>query len=234
MASTSERSFGSRSAKAGIIRDAISIFPNYAPPRNEESIAEYSALINLSDTVNKAVTINIDNYNAATKARGAAFRTNPISVTKLLAPIAAAVTAQFGKDSREAINVKTAIAKIRDAKPVEATNAAGTVYNISQSEQSYGSLAQAFKNLVATLGNFNGYTSSRAELKLSALNTFADSLNAISQNANLAANSLKDSRALRNQTYADLSDRTVRIKAYVMAEYGNNSAEHKKVKGISV
>ena len=84
------------------------------------------------------------------------------------------------------------------------------------------------------MGNFNGYTSSRAELKLSALNTFADSLNAISQNANLAANSLKDSRALRNQTYADLSDRTVRIKAYVMAEYGNNSAEHKKVKGISV
>ena len=210
------------------------MFQNYSPPRATETIVEYDALIGVTSAANLAVTVDINSYNSAVKLRSGAFRSNTISVVKLLAPIAASVKAMYGKDSREATSIMTMTNKMRATKPVEATNPDGTIRTISQSEQSYGSLTLAFKSIIATLSNFNGYNPSRAELKIAALTAFSNSLDTLNQNVNLTFNKLTDSRTVRNDNYAELKSRTERIKAYTLSEYGNNSSEHKQIKGLKV
>ena len=234
MRSPSERSFGARSANAAKVKDAVSSFTNYAPPLETETVEAYNSLIIEANGSNLLVAVAIDNYNSATQNRSNAFTKDTISVMKLLSPISKAVIARFGKDSREATQIKNMIAEIRKTKPVKITNVNGDIQTISQSEQSYGTLTQGFKNIVATISNFVNYNPSRAELKLPALQSFAASLDELNQKANTTLLILREKREERNNLYTDLSARTQRIKAYIASEFGNSSLQYKAIKGIKV
>ena len=234
MKSKSEKSYGARSANAAKVRDAISSFTNYAPPLETETKEAYNSLIMQANESNLSVSIAIDNYNSAVRNRSNAFIKDTISVKKLLSPISKAVIARFGKDSREATQIKGMIADLRKTKLIKVTNANGDVHTISQSEQSFGTLTQAFKNIVATISNFVNYNPSRAELKLPALQSFAASLDELNQKANSSLLVLREKRGERNSLYDDLSVRTQRIKAYVASEFGNSSLEYKAIKGLNV
>lgn len=121
------------------------------------------------------------------------------------------------------------IAALRETKPVKITNVDGDIQIISQSEQSYGTLTQGFKNIVATLSNFIDYNPSRAELKLPALLAFAASLDELNQKANTTILVLREKRQ-ENDIYEDLHIRTQRIKAYIASEFGNSSLEYKSIR----
>ena len=155
MASISEASFGAKLANAHKMADAITTFTNYSPPNTTESVAAYKALLVATEASNSAVASHTDAYNSAVKARELVFRKNDISVMKLISPIRLAVVAQFGKDSREEKSVSTVITRIRSSKVIEYKTSAGKDKTISQSEQSYGSLTQLFKDLVSILGIFH-------------------------------------------------------------------------------
>lgn len=234
MSSVSEVSFGARVANAAKIRDNVKTLSNYNPPRSTESVAEYSNLISAADAANTAISVAIDNYNASTQARQKAFRTDDNSIIKLLSPIYNTLVANYGKDSREAIHVLSKINNIRASKSIKKIGPNGDPQSISQSEQSYGSLSQLFKNLIATLGNYDRYTPNRPELKMNALLALANSLDGLNQAVNDSLNILRDKRIIRNDLYSDLKERTIRIKAYLSAEYGTKSIEYKSISGLKV
>jgi hypothetical protein len=234
MASTSEASFGAKLANAHKMSDAISTFTNYAHPNSTESVVAFKALLTATEASNSAVASDTDAFNTVVKARELAFRRDDISIIKLMSPIRLAVVAQFGKSSREEKSVMTVISRIRNSKIVNYTDKAGNNQTISQSEQSYGSLTQLFKDLVSVLSNFTAYNPSRNELKTATLSTFANSLEGLSQSVNLARLQLTASRAARLQNYTDLHERSQRIKAYVSSEYGFKSQENAAIKGLSV
>jgi hypothetical protein len=234
MSSTSENSFGARLSNARKMRDAITTFANYAPPRTSESLAELDLLIAATQTSNNAVATAIDSYNDKVKMRQAEFRTNDISVIKLLSPIKSAVVAMYGKDSRETTAVSNLVARIRESKSIKIVDANGDERTISQSEQSYGSLTQMFKDLVATLTHFGNYAPSRTELKLASLQTFIIGLDSLNTAANISAIQLRNSRNTRNTHYDDLKERAQRVKAYISSEYGIQSKEYSLVKGLTI
>lgn len=235
MPSKSETSFGARLLKAQNLATFITSFNNYTPPREEESVVNFNNLLNSVVTLNKDETTNQQNYNTAVAARYNAFREDPDSVFKILAPLRGIIQAQYGKDSLEVKKVATIIAKLRAGKLIKKPATEDTPeVSVSQSEQSYGSSTQFFSDLVQTLGTFAGYNPSNTALQLGTLQTFLTKLNTLNQSVASSYQTLKNLRNDRRKSYIDLSDRVNRIKAYVKGNYGTQSQEYQLIKGIIV
>ncbi len=237
MASQSETSFGARLRKAQDIQTFISQFPGYNPPRPQESLAGFTTLINSIIATNADETNKQQLYKAAVDTRKAAFLRTTGSVDKLLTPIRGAVEAQYGKKSTEAIAIAAIIRNMRNTKLIQLPtnpNQPNTQTTISQSERSYGSMTQYFNDIINTLTQFVGYNPSNNAIKIPALQTQATNLTTLNNNVATRIQNLTTARATRITLYTDLKYRASRIKAYVKAQYGNNSNEYNLIKGIKI
>ena len=237
MASTSENTFGAKLRRAQDLLTFIVGFLGYAPPRTQESVASMTTLINSIVATNGTESSQQENYKAAVDNRQAAFSKKTGSIEKLLSPIKGAVEAQYGKKSTEAVTVNAIIKKMRATKltkaPVDPTKPAQEK-TISQSERSYGSMTQFFNDIVNSLTQFTAFNPSSNALKIAALQTTATQLTNLNNAVAQKIQTLKTTRASRLNQYADLKDRVQRIKAYVKAQYGNNSTEYNLIKGLSI
>ena len=177
MASTTENSFGARLLRAQELLSYISNFNNYNPPRPEESVDGFSALLTQISQLNDEETSFQQQYNTAVTNRANAFRKGNHSVVKRLAPIRAQVQAQYGKDSTEFRQVDSIVKNMRNTKvSIRPATENTPELKVSQSEQSYGSLTQYFRDLIRTLAQMHGYNPSNANLQIASLETFANEL----------------------------------------------------------
>jgi hypothetical protein len=235
MASQSETSFGAKLRKAQDILAYITNFQNYAPPRTQESVAGFVQLITDIIATNTAETTQQQSYNANVTTRFFAFRKDDDCAFKRLAPIRAAVEAQFGKKSIEFNQVDTIVKQIRASKLIKfPATANSTEHALSQSEQSYGSTTQYFTDLVDTLGTLNNYNPTNTAIQITELINFKDNLNKLNTKVAIEFQGLKIARKSRRDLYADLSERVARIKAYVKATYGTQSQEYALIKGFKI
>ena len=101
MPSQSEASFGARLRHAQQMVNFIQTYPNYNPPRQEESIAALTAFLQDISNANAAETAHRQNYNTATTARRTLHINAPNGLNKSLVPIRGYVLAQYGKNSLE-------------------------------------------------------------------------------------------------------------------------------------
>lgn len=241
MTSTSESSFGAKLRRAQDLLTYIQGFTGYAPPRTQESAAGFQTLLTTIITSNTTETTAQQLYKAAVDARQAAFKSNPISVTKMLPQIKGAVEAQYGKKSTEAVAANAIIKTMRASKliitpaaPSTDPNNPTTAQALSQSEKSYGSQTQYFNDLINTISQFAAYNPSNNNIKLAQLQTFATTITTLSNTVAQKLQPLKTARATRTSSYTDLKDRVQRIKQYVKAQYGTNSNEYNLIKGIKI
>ncbi len=237
MSSTSESSFGARLLRAKNLASYITNFTGYNPPRPEESIVGFTALLTAIESVNAKETNQQQDYTVAVHNRQNAFRKKTGSIDKLLSPIKGAVDAQFGKSSTESQAVTSIIKSMRATALIKSPTDPGdtnTAKTFSQSERSYGSITQYFKDITNTLSQMPAYIPSNAALQVANLQLLAAQLD--SYNSEVAKNiqPLRESRAKRVLQYTDLQDRVQRIKSYVKAEYGNNSIEYNQIKGLKI
>lgn len=237
MASTSENTFGAKLRNAQDLLNFIQGFAGYAPPRTQESVASMTSLIASIVTANSTTASNQQQYKTATAARQAAYKGTNGSIEKLLPSIKGAVEAQFGKKSPETASIGAQIKTMRSNKlvksPTDPTKQTQEK-TVSQSERSYGSMVQAFNNIIASLQQFSGYNPSNANLKVAALQTTATNANALNNTVAQKTLALKNAKANRDTLYADLKDRVQRIKSYVKAQYGIASNEYKLIKGLKI
>ena len=237
MVSISENTFGAKLRRAQDLLTFITGFVGYTPPRTQESVASMTTLINSIVTTNSSESSQQENYKVAVDARQAAFSIKNGSVEKLLSPIKGAVEAQYGKKSTEAVVVNAIIKKMRATKlkkaPADPTKPAQEKA-ISQSERSYGSITQFFNDIVSNLTQFTAFNPSNNTIKIVALQTISTQLTTLNNAVAQKIQPLKTIRASRLNQYADLKDRAQRVKAYVKAQYGNNSTEYNLIKGLSI
>ena len=237
MASISENTFGAKLRRAQDLLTFITGFVGYTPPRTQESVASMTTLINSIVTTNSSESSQQENYKVAVDARQAAFSIKNGSVEKLLSPIKGAVEAQYGKKSTEAVVVNAIIKKMRATKlkkaPSDPTKPAQEKA-ISQSERSYGSMTQFFNDIISNLTQFTAFNPSNNTIKIVALQTISTQLTTLNNAVAQKIQPLKTIRASRLNQYADLKDRAQRVKAYVKAQYGNNSTEYNLIKGLSI
>ena len=235
MASTSEATFGARLRNAQDLVKVLAKVSNYTAARPEESVAEMTALCNNIVAMNSTVTTALQAYNTGTKTRTGLFRTDTYSLTKLLSPIRKYVAALYGKDSIEENQVMKIITRIRNSKiTTVAATTTTTEYTISQSEKSYGSLTQAFTDLVDTLKTFQNYAPAIPHLQIANLDALLAMVTTTNDTVIDALTTLRISRKQRIDLYDDLHNRAQRIKNIIAASYGNSSQEYKLVKSLKI
>ncbi len=235
MASISERTFGSRLLKAQDMATYIAGFVGYAPPRPQESVVNFDLLIGEVITANTDETAKETAYTTAVSNRHNAFRTNPNCVYKLLALINGAVSSQYGRKHSKTVQISALIRKLRTGKLIKVpASATAPAYLLSQSEQSYGSITQAFNDIITTLTVFGDFAPSNVNLQIATLQTFSASLTTLNIVVPETRSKLKTARDKRLALYTELSDRATRIKEYVKSNYGTQSPEYALVKGLKI
>ncbi len=241
MASTTESSFGAKLRRAQDLLTFIQGFTGYAPPRAQESIIGFGTLVTTTIASNTSEATTQQQYKAVVDARQAAFKSNPVSITKLLPQIKGAIESQYGKKSTEAVSANAIIKTMRASKlivtpatPSTDPNNPTTAQVLSQSEKSYGSQTQYFNDLINTISQFTAYAPSNNNIKLAQLQTFSTSVTTLNNAVAQKLQPLKTARATRSASYIDLKDRVQRIKQYVKSQYGLKSNEYNLIKGIKI
>lgn len=233
--STSEKGFGAKLQKAQNLLNILSSFQNYTPPRPEESITSMQQLTAALEVLNTSEATQRENYRSAVDTRRKAFTGSPGSIEKLLSPIYNAVTAQYGKQEKQAVLVAEIIRKFRGSKKANAPADPLSVKlkaPVSSSERSFGALTKHFGDLVSTLSQYGDYNPSNPQLSVAALQQKQQQLPQYSAAVVNSEQALRLTRIERTGQYEELSDRVQRIKQYVRAQYGLHSPEHTSVKSI--
>ncbi len=235
MASISDNTFGARLRRAQDIVSFFPGFPNYNPPRLEENVENFTALVTSISEANFNVSNLKETYRVLVEKRRAAYRKNPDSLEKILVPVRAAVEARFGRRSAEARSVGSFISKMRSVKlskdPVDPTNPDADKAH-STAQLSYGSMIQIFNDVIAALVSFNGYDPSNEKIKIAALKERSARMNAMNNDLAVLVQQVKEKANARLLLFDDLRDRVLRIKSYVKSEYGIHSNQYKLIKGL--
>jgi valyl-tRNA synthetase len=235
MPSQSELSFGARLLRANNLLTYMNNFNGYAPPRENEAVANFEQLLENIADANAKESFAKQNYDMAVSNRHKAFKVDKRSVFKLLAPIRGAVQAQYGKDGKEFKLIDAAVKNIRASKVVKKTVKDSDVeVSVSTSEQSYGSITQYFTDLVNKLAQLEGYNPSNDAIKKNQLLDFVKELNLLNKEVASSFHSLRSIKNLRRNLYNELSERVGRIKAYVKGNYGTQSEEYTLIKGMKI
>jgi hypothetical protein len=234
MASSNEKTFGSKIANADTLATHLTTFTTYAPVRPEESVVNYKGLITTIKTNNTLVASTKTTYSQAVDKRVKLFTKNTDSLNKTLAPIAGQIKAKFGKTSKEAEYIGSLITKIRgeSSKKLKKDDEGEFV---SQSERSYGSMTQTFNDIITTLTTYGtDYAPANVKIKLPALTTQLTALSTANTGVTTAYGQYKPAKDNRLTQYADLKDRSSRIKDSVKSQFGLTSNEYKLIKGLSI
>jgi hypothetical protein len=235
MKSTSETSYGARIGNADKLLTAINSFGDYQPQKPELSIADFSDKIDKIKSKNTTVASNKQSYSLAVDNRKQLFTKDQFSITKLLSPINATVKTSFGRNSKEATDVASIIAKIRGANTKSSTKATTDQASVSQSYQSYSSKTQFFADLLAYLNNFGAdYNPSNAKTTLVELTSLHTNSSAANSNVMNTFSIFVTNNDNRIVAYKDLSQVALRIKDNVRAQYGNDSTQYKLIKGLVI
>lgn len=241
MASNSEVTFGARVANAETISTHLKSFTGFVAPTTNTSIPNYDALIASLKTENTGVATKKANYSAAVETRQKLFFKDKDSVLKILSPVTSAVRAKLGKTAKPVTDIAALVEKIRgvkkekpkDPKADEATGKKKDT--VSQSERSYGSITQNFTDIVTTLVTLGtDYSPANTIHKLPALQTKLTAITTANTAAASTYGALKTGFDNRANFYADLTERTQRLKEQVKSQYGVKSTEYKLVRPLKV
>jgi hypothetical protein len=239
MASTSEVTYGSRVANAEKISTHLKSFTGFVAPTTDTTIVNYDSLITVMKTGNSTVATGKTSYSKAVDIRKKHFTKEDDSVSKLLSLIISAAQSKLGKKAKEVQDLKSLVAKIRGIKPKKlkktTTPTPALEETVSQSVRSYGSITQTFADIVAGLVALGtNYAPVRAEIKLPALQAKLVEITAANNAVTTTFGALKKAVDNRLEMYANLSERTQRIKDAVKSQYGLKSTEYKLIKGLRV
>ena len=233
IASTSERSFGSRIEKAKKLKTFLEGFTNYQPATGEFSIQELIQAISYAESLNPEVAKLLINYRQVVATRREIYFKTPNSIKKLITPINAYNRGTFGKESAtyratNALVIKIRGEKVKDDKAVDPKN-----HSISQ--QSYGSLLLNFQNLINDLESLETlYDPANSTIKISNLTTIKNQAERANDNVSMAFASLTPKQDQRLATFQLLSSKAQRIKDLVQSQYGIDSSEFKLIKGLKI
>jgi len=240
MASNSEVSFGARLRNAQNLHQFVTTFSNFNPLNPDDSPAAINALINNIVNINNDVATHLQNYQQAVDTRHNAFKdlNNNLSLDKRLAVIRGFVEAQYGKTSQETQKVATIIKELRNGRLIKTEkkiDKKGKLrVHISTSQQSYGSRVQSFNDLIRVLDTLPHYAPTLLEYTTTALQQFCDELTAFGNEVITHYYHITQTRDNRIKLYEELTLRASRIKAYIKAQYGNKSVEHRLTSGLNI
>jgi hypothetical protein len=113
MSSKIESGLGARVQKAQDLLVLVQQFQDFNPPRVEDQISAFSALVQEILSVNSAIAQLTENYRIAVSMSKNEYAENDFSVIKLMSPICNAVEAQYGKTAKQTVLVRDIARQMR-------------------------------------------------------------------------------------------------------------------------
>lgn len=237
MASKFEKSFGARLRKFEDAVQYVQNWPGYAPDRPEISIDSLKELVTTIKQANEQETGTQAQYTAAVAARSELFNKGGSSVEKLLAPLKAAVTFKYGRQSSQAESVAAIIRSYRSSEliklPPDPANP-DKQKTISQSQRSYGSRTQFFSDIITTLDSYADFTSTNPELKITALQQKLQQLTSANDNVAVQLQKIAGTRQDRVKQYQQMATTAALLKDYASSQYGNRSPRYKSLTALGI
>jgi hypothetical protein len=212
--------------------------PNYKPSNSKITVAALQA----KDTAASAAMEDVDTRYAPNKT---AIRERA-ELFEPLAPQARQVrnVAKASGASETALaNLETPLRKLSGTRaspkikddPKTPQNEAEAQHSASQ--MSYDNRIGHFRTFIALVKELTGYQPNEAELKVTALEAYADQLEAKSNAVVTTYVSISQARALRDQLLYENEDSLVNlaalVKAYVKGALGSASSLYKQIKGLN-
>jgi hypothetical protein len=232
---TTETSYGARLKRGQDVLVYLSGLSVYAPPRDQESITAFSELLTSLSASNDLVTEKAELYSIAVNNRQEAYKIGNNALKKTADKVLLSIAAQYGKNSKYYKEINSIVAKIKGTRigaVPKPTVEGELVKKISVSQQSFGSLAQFFRDMVVTLQQIPEYGSNNPTLSIEALQIQAQLHIDLNNQVTQITQALENARSQRTAQYADFHDRKNRMQAYIFAEYGRTSKEAKFFTGI--
>jgi len=228
----SEISFGARLENARRLLEQLKTFNSYSPLGEKTSVVFFQKLIaETTDSYNDAID-KIENYSNGVEQRQQLYTKSPDALTKLLSPIVSTVRSMYGKQAKQSETIINLAVKIRGGKAIKpAKNADADT--ISQSQRSYGNMAQGLKDILTILSKYK-YDPANPKITTKALQNLHKALLNANQTVSTSYAAQKQARNKRQQQYETLNDTAQRIKEAIKSQYGPGSAEYKLVKGLKI
>lgn len=235
----SEYTFADRLARGKKMREAISSIPSYNPTDAKLSLSDFSAHLDAIENLNRDIASSAESLTTEINARLELVRGQ-----KGLKKLATRVRSYCLSDEvfkPQLISIKQIVRKINNTRtkkaklPTDVPTKDSEKKKRNVGEQSFGDLEKLGYDLLTTLKNIPGYSPSSSDITISGLDKLMNDFK--NMNKSIAAKKSAHTTLLyqRRQLYEGkngLRERMKRIRAYILAEYGKDSAEYAKVKDI--
>jgi hypothetical protein len=233
MPNASDNTLGAIYDRGLLFHQRITAMPGLTPPRPEDQPIEFGKVLQAIEAANAAEAAAQTSYGTAVDARRATFTTGPDAMKRRLTRINKAATASLGPGSDGLTRLIADIRRVRGTRLIKApADPAKAARILDASQQSYGSQAQYFADLLDHLALLADYSPQNDLAKLPQLRALLTDLRKANANFGTTATSLAAARTTRNVHYADLHQRGQRLKAAVADRFGSASSEFLSIKGL--
>lgn len=221
----------------GKLIDFLAAEAAYAPPNAKLAITAMRAQLTAAQAAVQDVAIKLAPSKAAIIARQTAYELLKDVVMRSRNVLKAA-----GVSKKTLDTVETAVRKVlgrrktATVKDDPATPANEADANHSAAQTSFENQLGNFRTLLAIYAGIPEYQPNDAGLKLTALNAYADDLQAKNEAVSATFVPLSQARGLRDQLLYTNEDCVVNLallaKAYAAGEFGTKSNVYKQIKGL--
>ncbi|WP_162127035.1 hypothetical protein [Flavobacterium phycosphaerae] len=233
--SNSKASFSSRLTEGEKLIEFLNTLSGYDPGDEALTATAFQAQTNALRVVQEQHTSKHHDYSKAALDRRRLFEKEANSISKLLPPIRANISARLGATSQQYHDIKTLILKIRGQGRRITITENSTENTISRSEKSFGSQLVYFGDMITLLTNFGPeYAPINESIKISKLQSLLSSATNATNNVSQKLAVYKPLIATRRDGFKQLSATAKRIKDMVLSQYGIDSQEYNLVKGLKI
>lgn len=231
MASRSEATFGQRYEKANQMLILIQSIANYAPTNPDISVNSFKTFIDDINNLNNTIALNQDSLSQARDARNMSYH-GANGLKELGGMIRDYISSlPGGKNTNTFKNIQKEVSKLKGYKKVKTkVGEEGETKTISSSEQSFGSLIQSGKNILAIIQNIQGYSPSNPNLTVQGFQAILANIELLNNTVQERIIMVTNGVAARKEMYEGDNGLRVRlqmIKAYISSTYGRSSQEYK-------
>lgn len=236
MASRSEATFGQRYEKGNQMLVLIQGLTDYLPTNTDITPISFKNFLTDLNLLNNTTAQNQDTLSQVRDLRNNSYH-GPNGLKELGGMIRDYIgSLQGGKNTNTYKNIKKEVNKLKGYKKPKTKMVDNVeVKTLSQSEQSFGSLIQSGKNILAIIQGIQGYAPSNTNITVQGFQAILNNIeilnNSVQEKNILVANNI----ANRKEMYEGENGLRVRlqmIKNYIAGTYGKNSQEYKNAMTI--
>jgi hypothetical protein len=230
MPSNSERSFGQRYTKARQLQEYLLTIPTYAPGNPDLEVANFDTFLDGIQTANQNVDNKLSVLQTERDLRIDLFKGTDglINRTAQIKDYIGSTNTK-GKKSLDYQKVQKVVKRMRGIrltkKPVVPPGV--TAKTNSTSEQSYGSMLAAGREVLEVIKTIAGYAPPTAKLTVANFNNFLNSLDVKNSLVGSKQELYDNDVETRGSLYDQLQDRIAKIKLALAAQFGKSSNEYK-------